>query len=71
MAKKKKRGGKPEPRRELGAVIKRLGVVEKDVARVRENLNKFLVDAEKFLSGPSHLSPLPGPTPPRKKRPRR
>jgi hypothetical protein len=69
MAKKKKRGGKRESRREVQGAIEDLEVVEKDVGRVRANLQKFLVEAEKFLSGGSHH--IPPTRPPRKKIPRR
>lgn len=66
MAKKKKRGGKRDGHRELHGAIEELEVVEKDVARVRENLRKFLIDAEKVLGGPIfRLYPTKPPRPPK------
>jgi hypothetical protein len=64
MAKNKKQGAKREGHRELRGAIEKLHVVEKDVARVRENLRKFLIEAEEILSGgPIFKRPAPRPPP--------
>jgi hypothetical protein len=55
MAKKKKQGGKRDNHRDLRGALNQLKVVEKDVARVRENLRQFLIEAEKVLGGPIFL----------------
>ncbi|MDB6100547.1 MAG: hypothetical protein JWO52_546 [Gammaproteobacteria bacterium] len=70
MAKKKKRGGKRESRRDLHGAIEALEVVEKDVARVRANLQKFLVEAETILDGGPifRLYPTKPPRPPKIRR---
>ncbi|MFL6606273.1 MAG: hypothetical protein ACJ8R9_33785 [Steroidobacteraceae bacterium] len=49
---KKKRGGKRDGSRQVQGVLRELQVVEKDVARVRENLRKFLLEAEEVMGGP-------------------
>ena len=66
MAKKKKQGGKRKGPPELQGAIEKLEVVEKDVGRVRENLRKFLIDAEKVLGGPIYKRPHVPPRPPPK-----
>jgi hypothetical protein len=66
MAKKKKRGGKRDNHRELHGLIDELQVIEKDVARVRENLRDFLAKTEKILGGPIFLKkPSRPPRPPK------
>jgi hypothetical protein len=59
MAKKKKQGGTRKAHRELHGAIEELEVVEKDVARVRVNLRKFLIDTEKVMGGPIFKRPPP------------
>ena len=66
MAKKKKRPGKRKGGGELQAALEALEIVEKDVARVRENLWTFLLGSEKYRSGGSHFLPV-RPRPPKKK----
>jgi hypothetical protein len=51
MAKNKKQGGKRDGHRKLQGAIEVLEVVEKDVVKVRANLQKFLTEAEKVLEG--------------------
>jgi hypothetical protein len=68
MAKKKKRGGKRKSGGNLGDALKNLEVVEKDVAKVRDNLRTYIRTVEKQLSGGSHkLHTSPGH--PKKKTP--
>jgi hypothetical protein len=55
MAKKKKRSEDLKSRGE--AALKELEVVAKDVARVKENLRTFLVDCNRFRSGPGFRRP--------------
>ncbi len=52
MAKKKKRGGEQNSRAELDAALEALGIIEKDVAKVRANLRKFLDQPLHILSRP-------------------
>jgi hypothetical protein len=65
MAKKNKRGGKRGNHRELHGAIDELQDIEKDVARVRENLRDFLAKAEKILGGPIFKVPNRPPRPPK------
>jgi hypothetical protein len=58
MAKKKKPRGKQKSRAELDAAFERLGVIEKDVAKVRANLRKYVIKAEKVMSGIGYHLPL-------------
>jgi hypothetical protein len=58
MAQKKKRHGDLKRRGE--AALKELDVVAKDVARVRQNLRTFLVECNKFRSGPGFKRPPRG-----------
>jgi hypothetical protein len=51
MAKNKKQSGKRRGHRELQGAIEVLEDVEKDVARVRANLEKFFNEAEEVLEG--------------------
>jgi len=69
MAKKKKPGAKHKSRGELKTALEGLGVIEKDVAKVRANLRKFLVQAEDLISGVEFVVPRKGPK--RKKIPRK
>jgi hypothetical protein len=57
MAKKQKRGGSQKGFAGLEAGLKRLGVVAKDLEKVRTNLRKFLDQAEKNRG--SHISIIP------------
>jgi len=65
MAKKKKRGGKRASHRELHGVIEELDDIEKNVARVRENLRRFLARTERVLGGPIFKVPNRPPRPPK------
>jgi hypothetical protein len=67
MAKKKKRGGKRKSGGDLGEALKDLEIVEKDVAKVQDNLREYIRDAEKHLSGGSHKLHTP-PGPPKRKK---
>ena len=53
MAKKKKAGALTKSFQGLDRGLKGLGVLEKDLDKVRKNLRKFLDRADKLLSGPS------------------
>jgi hypothetical protein len=69
MAKKNKSDTKQKASGTLEAALKGLRVIEKDVAKVRGNLRKFLDRAEDLISGVDFVVPRKGPK--RKKTPRK
>jgi hypothetical protein len=68
MAKKKKPRVKQKSGGTLEAALDGLGVIEKDVAKVRSTLRKFLDRAENLLSGVDFVLPR---KPPHGKKPKK
>jgi 2,3-bisphosphoglycerate-independent phosphoglycerate mutase len=70
MANKKKPRAKHKGRGQFEAALEGLGAIEKDVAKVRANLRKFLEQAEKLVSGNEFLITRVTKTSRRKKPPK-
>jgi hypothetical protein len=71
MANKKRPGAKHKSRGQFEAALEGLGTIEKDVAKVRANLRKFLEQAEKLVSGNEFLITRVTKHPRRHKTPRK